>query len=62
MGRKHKYTEEHISKVQEYVNNGMNQREAIKKAGFSDASLFYKALDRFGLMKEVNFVPIVSFL
>tara|TARA_R110000796_G_scaffold250499_1_gene379551 strand:- start:285 stop:476 length:192 start_codon:yes stop_codon:yes gene_type:complete len=61
MGRKVKYTEAHINRVKYFVNKErMTQQEAICAAGFSDSSVFYLTLKRLGLMKELNFVPVVS--
>lgn len=54
MGRKAKYNCQHIKQVEVYLNEGLPKVEAIKKAGFSDTSLYYIALDRYGWKERVT--------
>lgn len=56
MGRHIKYTEAYIDNVQKYIMSGMSRQDAIKKAGFSDNSLFYLALKRYKYRVETYFV------
>jgi len=47
MSRPPKYTIEDIKKVHHLMNKeALNKRQAIKKAGFSDSSLYYNTLKR----------------
>jgi hypothetical protein len=62
MGRHIKYTEDHIDKVQQYIKLGLTRQDAIKKAGFSDNSLFYLALKRYKYRVEIYFVKDGGFL
>ena len=54
MGRRAKYTEKHLKQVETYLNEGIPKVEAIKKAGFSDSSLYYIALERYGWKERVT--------
>jgi methylphosphotriester-DNA--protein-cysteine methyltransferase len=67
MARKIIYRVKDIQSVNSYIFNGMSTTDAIKRAGFSDSSMFYLALKRFGYEKAPNKfvkkqIPIVSFL
>lgn len=59
MGRKRKYDITHIHEVKRLMNEeGFTKREAIDKVGFSDPTLFYSTLKRYGLKQIIDFVPI----
>lgn len=49
-----KHTEKDIMTVYYYVNNkGLTKRQAIKKAGFSDSSVFYNTLRRLDIREKI---------
>ena len=54
MTRKPKYTIEDIQTVHKGMNEkGLSKREAIKKAGFSDSSVYYHAVKRLNVLEKI---------
>ncbi len=65
MTRTSKYTIKPIEKVKYYMNvEELTKRQAIKKAGFSDSSIYYTTLKRLRLRENLTLVGSqrVSFL
>ena len=58
MGRHIIYTIEHVNQVKKLMKQKHTRRAAIKKAGFTDPSLFYKTLKRLGLEQTIDFTPV----
>lgn len=54
MGRKKKYTIEHVRKVKEFINNNnVSKKKAIEMAGFSDSSSYYLTVKRLKLKEQL---------
>ena len=66
MSKTVKYTELHVHNVHELMNNeNLNKGETIKKAGFTDSSLYYTTMKRLGIKENIGYRRIknnVSFL
>lgn len=61
MSRKIKYGIEDIKKVHNLINNeNMTKKEAIKKVGFSNSSVYHNALKRLNVKEEISLIEDVQ--
>jgi methylphosphotriester-DNA--protein-cysteine methyltransferase len=56
MARPAKYTMKHVKAVENWINKGYSKTEAIRKAGYSDPSLFYRQLKNQRIKETTQFV------
>ena len=56
MTRTAKHDEQDVQKVYDLMNTGVSKVDAIRKAGFSDKSVFYSTFKRLRVKEHINLI------